>query len=106
MKRPGWAARRVRQSRARASGANVRAEAGAGMAAVVGGAAAFAVTRGHDQQTTVAKAPPAREARVFYFCGPDESGAHDAAQAIVALLAAGSFAEPEDLLVPKAEEGA
>ena len=32
----------------------------------------------------------AREARVFYFCGPDEAGAHDAAQAIVALLPAGS----------------
>ena len=32
----------------------------------------------------------AREARVFYFCGPDEAGAHDAAQAIVALLPAGA----------------
>ena len=27
---------------------------------------------------------------MFYFCGPDEAGAHDAAQAIVALLPAGS----------------
>ena len=32
----------------------------------------------------------ARDCRVFYFCGPDEAGAHDAAQAIVALLPAGS----------------
>ncbi|HUQ13239.1 MAG TPA: DNA polymerase III subunit delta [Novosphingobium sp.] len=32
----------------------------------------------------------ARECRIFYFCGPDEAGAHDAAQAIVALLPAGS----------------
>ena len=32
----------------------------------------------------------AREARLFYFCGPDEAGAHDAAQAIVALLPSGS----------------
>ena len=31
----------------------------------------------------------ARECRTFYFCGPDEAGAHDAAQAIVALLPAG-----------------
>ena len=29
----------------------------------------------------------AREAGVFFFCGPDEAGAHDAAQQIVALLA-------------------
>lgn len=29
----------------------------------------------------------ARECRVFYFCGVDEAGAHDATQAIVALLA-------------------
>lgn len=32
----------------------------------------------------------ARECQVFYFCGPDEAGAHDAAQAIAALLPAGS----------------
>ena len=32
----------------------------------------------------------ARECRVFYFCGADEAGAHDAAQAIVALLPPGS----------------
>lgn len=32
----------------------------------------------------------ARECRLFYFCGPDEAGAADAAQAIVALLPAGS----------------
>ena len=32
----------------------------------------------------------ARECRTFYFCGPDEAGAHDAAQAIVALLPAGT----------------
>jgi len=32
----------------------------------------------------------AHECRVFYFCGPDEAGAHDAAQAIVALLPSGS----------------
>lgn len=31
----------------------------------------------------------AREAKMFYFCGPDEAGAHDAAQRIVALLPAG-----------------
>ncbi|MET0180500.1 MAG: DNA polymerase III subunit delta [Novosphingobium sp.] len=31
-----------------------------------------------------------RDCRTFYFCGPDESGAHDAAQAIVARLPAGS----------------
>jgi DNA polymerase-3 subunit delta len=31
----------------------------------------------------------ARECRTFYFCGPDEAGAHDAAQAIVAMLPAG-----------------
>lgn len=31
----------------------------------------------------------ARECRTFYFCGPDEAGAHDAANAIVALLPAG-----------------
>ena len=35
-------------------------------------------------------AKAARECRIFYFCGPDEAGAHDAAQAIVALLAPGS----------------
>lgn len=32
----------------------------------------------------------ARDCRIFYFCGPDEAGAHDAAQAIVALLPPGS----------------
>ena len=32
----------------------------------------------------------ARGARFFYFCGPDEAGAHDAAQVIVGLLPAGS----------------
>ncbi len=32
----------------------------------------------------------ARSCRIFYFCGPDEAGAHDAAQAIVALLPPGS----------------
>ena len=32
----------------------------------------------------------ARECRTFYFCGPDEAGAHDAAQAIVALSPAGT----------------
>ena len=32
----------------------------------------------------------ARECRIFYFCGADEAGAHDAAQAIVALLPPGS----------------
>ena len=32
----------------------------------------------------------ARECRVFYYCGADEAGAHDAAQAIVALLPPGS----------------
>ena len=32
----------------------------------------------------------ARECRTFYFCGPDEAGAHDAANAIIALLAAGT----------------
>jgi DNA polymerase III subunit delta len=31
-----------------------------------------------------------RECRIFYFCGPDESGAFDAAQAVVARLPAGS----------------
>jgi DNA polymerase-3 subunit delta len=31
-----------------------------------------------------------RECRIFYFCGPDEAGAHDAAQAIVARLPAGT----------------
>ena len=35
-------------------------------------------------------AKAARACRVFYFCGSDEAGAHDAAQAIVALLAPGS----------------
>ncbi|MCA1661046.1 MAG: DNA polymerase III subunit delta [Novosphingobium sp.] len=43
------------------------------------------------QANFAASAPgAAREARVFYFCGPDEAGAHDAAQAIVALLPPGS----------------
>ncbi len=32
----------------------------------------------------------ARDCTVFYFCGPDEAGAHDAAAAIVARLPAGS----------------
>jgi len=35
-------------------------------------------------------AKAARSCRIFYFCGPDEAGAHDAAQAIVALLPQGS----------------
>jgi DNA polymerase-3 subunit delta len=35
-------------------------------------------------------AKAARECRIFYFCGPDEAGAHDAAQAIVGLLPTGS----------------
>ena len=32
----------------------------------------------------------ARGTRFFYFCGPDEAGAHDAAQVIVGMLPAGS----------------
>ena len=35
-------------------------------------------------------AKAARACRIFYFCGPDEAGAQDAAQAIVALLPPGS----------------
>lgn len=39
---------------------------------------------------TASAAKAARACRIFYFCGPDEAGAQDAAQAIVALLAPGS----------------
>lgn len=39
------------------------------------------------QKDFTAVAPrAARQARVFFFCGPDEAGAHDAAKQIVALL--------------------